>query len=62
MCYNVRVSVRRNKCFMKIKISTDSTCDLPSELIAAHDMIRECKVFRKNTTRKAGDFSRKQEA
>ena len=24
--------------------------------------IRECKVFRKNTTRKAGDFSRKQEA
>ena len=24
--------------------------------------IRECKVFRKNTTRRAGDFSRKQEA
>ena len=23
---------------MKIKISTDSTCDLPAELIAAHDI------------------------
>lgn len=23
---------------MKIKISTDSTCDLPSELISAHDI------------------------